>query len=373
MIERLQPEESLTLFLNSYSKDTEILSQLEPATFVDELHRRWMQQHGGNAPEAREAQPESPSRGAMFFVSYTRISDQARAESVVQALLHLGVSAREVWFDRSTIAPSHDFEQRILLGIQGCRYLRGAGDVQRTQQVFDDLGDLIENRIPAPLVEEAASAKRASLDLLSQRYRVVLSFREDFLPELKNWERKVPSLSRHFLRLEAMSGPNAVEAVERAGAAVIESGVGQHIVDFVGRQDATADDSPAELMTIEPVLLSLCCSELNRRRPPDGKIDRALIDEAGQDILESFYRDALADDEVKGLPDVADFIENHLIQGDRFRGTYPVADAIEKGLLLTKRARNWSGNMPAPTCCEANATISRSPPSLRWSFFWQPS
>ena len=186
-------------------------------------------------------------------------------------------------------------------------------------------------------MEEAASAKRASLDLMSQRYRVVLSLREDFLPELKNWEKKIPSLSRHFLRLEPMSRWNAVEAVEQAGAAVIEPGVAPHIVDFVGRQKVIAGHLPAELMTIEPVLLSLCCSELNRRRPSDGKIGRALLDEAGEDILKAFYRDALADDDVKGLPDVEDFIESYLIQGDRFRGSYPVAEAIEKGFLTQRQ------------------------------------
>ena len=122
MIERLRPEESLTLFLHSYSKDTEILSHMEPAAFVDELHRRWMQQHGANAPAPPEPDPWGSLRGAMFFISYSRISDQGRAEAVVQALLDLGVSAQEVWIDRSAIAPGSDYERRILAGIRGCQF-----------------------------------------------------------------------------------------------------------------------------------------------------------------------------------------------------------------------------------------------------------
>jgi WD40 repeat protein len=214
--------------------------------------------------------------------------------------------------------------------------VRSAVDVERTRALFVDLGDLIENGIPKHLDDRAAAAARAALDMFSQRYRVMLSFREDFLPDLRNWERRIPSLARHFLRLEPMSASCAIEAVARAGHAVIEPGMAGEIVNFVGRQEsATAPLNDA--MTIEPVLLSLCCSELNRRRRKGARIDRALIDQAGQDILESFYRDAFADEDVRGLPDVADFIETHLIQGDRFRGDYPVTEAIEKGLLTERQ------------------------------------
>ena len=68
-------------------------------------------------------------------------------------------------------------------------------------------------------------------------------------------------------------------------------------------------------MVIEPVLLSLCCTQLNRGRKPGGKIDQALLKGAGESILEKFYTDALADAEVKGPPDVALFVEDKLIQG----------------------------------------------------------
>jgi hypothetical protein len=74
---------------------------------------------------------------------------------------------------------------------------------------------------------------------------------------------------------------------------------------------------------IEPVLLSLCCYQLNRRRKPGGKIDKALVESVGEDILNSYYEEALADPEVRAGPDVGKFIETYLIQADRFRGNYP--------------------------------------------------
>ena len=41
---------------------------------------------------------------------------------MVDVLLKLGVGANEIWFDRKAIEPGHDFQNRILDGIGGCRF-----------------------------------------------------------------------------------------------------------------------------------------------------------------------------------------------------------------------------------------------------------
>src|SRR5215469_638729 len=231
-------------------------------------------------------------------------------------------------------------------------FSRTAGNVELIKQVFDGLADLIENRIPADLANETARSKRSRFDLLCQRYRIVLSFREDFLPDVRTWERQVPSLLRSSLRLEPMSRERAIETVILSGKTVLEDGektynavdtlrqsfdesakrsaitivddsVAASIVDLVGRRERQSDTIDTSDMVVEPVLLSLCCTQLNRRRPADASIDKRLVEKAGQNILESFYRDALDDPEVIGVPDAARFIEDHLIQGDHFRGDYP--------------------------------------------------
>ena len=212
-------------------------------------------------------------------------------------------------------------------------FSRGGSNVELVKEVFDGLADLIENRIPADIASAAAGPRRARLDLLSQRYRIVLSFREDFLPEVRTWEQKVPSLLRNYLRLDPMSRQRAIDAVERAGQTVLDKDVAPCIVDFVGTFDQTVGLAEASDMVIEPVLLSLCCYQLNRRRAPGARIDKALVLDAGQDILDSFYRDALDDPEVKGPPEVARFIEDYLVQGDRFRGDYPHEEALDKSKL----------------------------------------
>src|SRR5262249_2965084 len=159
----------------------------------------------------------------------------------------------------------------------------------------NSLADLIENRIPREL-DDATKSRRSQLNLLLQRYRVVISFREDYLPELKAWEKDVPSLLRNDLRLEPMTREGAIEAVQGPGQAVPGTDVAPSIVDFVGNI-GKGDKANGEA-AIEPVLLSLCCYQLNRLRKPGGKIDKVLVESAGADILNNYYKAALADPEV---------------------------------------------------------------------------
>lgn len=134
-------------------------------------------------------------------------------------------------------------------------FSRSGGAPERIAAVFDAIADLAENRI----TQEVAADRRhgETFDTLSQRYRMLLSFREDYLPELRTWERKLPSLLRHDLRLEPMALDQAEQAVERAGAAVLAPGAARAIVEFVG---GLGSDARRGTPTIEPALLSLACT-----------------------------------------------------------------------------------------------------------------
>jgi WD40 repeat protein len=216
-------------------------------------------------------------------------------------------------------------------------FSHAGGNAERIGRVFDDMAALIENRIPAELAGEGGTERRSRLDLLSQPYHVVLSFREDYLPDVKTWEKKVPSLLRNnYLRLEPLTRRRAIEAIELAGAAVLEEGVAPAIVDFVGKLDASVAVTENDRAVIEPALLSLFCRQLNLRRG-DKRIDEALIAESGEDILDHFYRQTLDAEDVKGLPDVGRFIQDYLVQGDRFRGLFPKDEALKAQLLSMRQ------------------------------------
>ncbi len=210
-------------------------------------------------------------------------------------------------------------------------FSHGQENAEHMQSTFNTLADLIENRIPKDLAGGNANRDVFSkLDLMRQHYRVVLSFREDFLPEIEGWKEQVPSLLRNRMRLLPMTRQRAVEAATQAGASVLAPGVAQMLVDFVGNLDSSFSGTAS---VIEPVLLSLCCYQLNQRRTPGGKIDAALLRHAGQDILQDFYNEALG-----GMPaTVSQFIETYLIQGNQYRSSYPVDQALQDGFLTRKQ------------------------------------
>jgi conflict system STAND superfamily ATPase len=201
-------------------------------------------------------------------------------------------------------------------------FSRFGGDPGRIAEVIDGLADLAENRIAARVASDRARLE--SLDTLTQRYRMLFAFREDFLPDIRRWLVKMPSLLLHELQLEPMTPDRAERAVERAGRSVLAAGVARLIVDFV----AGREQSRTLQRTIEPALLSLTCTQLNFRRGSE-LIDSTLVSASANNILEDFYRDALKD-----MPErVRRFIEDRLLQGERTRGSYSVDEAIEEGLI----------------------------------------
>jgi hypothetical protein len=168
LIDPLQPQESLTCFLRSYSSQTEILSQTSPADFIAELHQRWTIDHGAAVrPADRTASAEVP-RGTMFFISYSRATDLPRAELLYDALLKQGVAETEVWFDRRTIEPGQDYRRTILDGIRRCRYFlpllsqaangREAGFVFLEWRAANELLEEMNREFVLPVIVDAVYA-----------------------------------------------------------------------------------------------------------------------------------------------------------------------------------------------------------------------
>ena len=65
-------------------------------------------------------------------------------------------------------------------------FSRTGGDATRVGAVFEALADLAENRLERAVADSRRG--RETLDLITQRYRMLLSFREDFLPEVRAWQ-----------------------------------------------------------------------------------------------------------------------------------------------------------------------------------------
>jgi len=225
----------------------------------------------------------------------------------------------------------------------------GAENADAIERLRLDLADLIENRIPADLaqrIEGDASAEH--LDLRGQRYKVLLSFREDFLPEVEGWKGELPSLMRNRLRLLPMSADRALQVVSGNTPAgrtheLVRDDTAREIVRFVaavqtkdekigrGTRLGKIADPSWEHLELEPALLSLVCEGLNEKRKARGQatIDAALLSETGNAIIGDFYQRCVAD-----IPEkTRRFIEDALITEGGFRNSYPLQDALDQGQL----------------------------------------
>ena len=121
LIDALQPEKELIYFLESYSEGTEILTDISPQIFAQQLAQRWLTRHG-SGEQTSISQTEVVPNNTLFFISYCRAPDLTSANQWVDALKALGVADHEIWFDKSAIEPGQDFRERILDGIRTCRY-----------------------------------------------------------------------------------------------------------------------------------------------------------------------------------------------------------------------------------------------------------
>ena len=213
------------------------------------------------------------------------------------------------------------------------------------QRFREDFGDLAENRIPLSLAHalDADDGTPSPLDLRAMRYKALLSFREDYPPDLEGWRRAIPSLGRVRFRLLAMRRDQAMAAVYRTAPHLLDEALAARVVQFVAAERSAAsgngasastapEDAEAETTggTIEPALLSLFCRGLNERRKQQKKtrFDDDLLDKAQQGIISDYYRSC-----IDGMPDaVSEFIESELITEKGFRNFYARDDAVPEHL-----------------------------------------
>ena len=113
------------------------------------------------------------------------------------------------------------FEERFTLGRQW-------PETDARAEVFlTELSQLVENR-PPPLLKtkfESHAAGIGNYDFDKHSCNVVLSLREDFLPELENLRDRFPSILENTLRLQAMSEAQAIEVVLGPGSHLVSGQV----------------------------------------------------------------------------------------------------------------------------------------------------
>jgi len=202
----------------------------------------------------------------------------------------------------------------------------------------NDLGDLAENRIPADLSSriEADESVAARFDLRSRNYKLLISLREDYLPDLEEWCRLIPALGRARIRLLPLNRDDAFDAVHQPAKDLMTAALAKRVVDIVAGENLHREGETAVADVehrgdgqgasyLEPALLSLFCRELNeeRKRLGQERFEEQLVESGKSGILSNYYSACVRD-----LPHAAEFVEDQLITEKGFRNSYAREDAV---------------------------------------------
>jgi formylglycine-generating enzyme required for sulfatase activity len=236
----------------------------------------------------------------------------------------------EFWSERHRIVVPllvfDQFEEVFTLGA------RDRARAQATNAFLIELADLVEARPPLQLrarLELEPPGKRPSeaarFTFERHRYKVLLTLREDFLPDLEALGDKMGSVAHNRFRLERMNGVAALQAVNQAKD-IISPEVAERVVRFVAAADPADEFVELVNLEVEPALLSVVCGELNsqrlERREP--RITERALDGSQNQILSDFYERSIAD---LSEP-VCTFVEEKLLTRRGFRNLVVYDEAL---------------------------------------------
>lgn len=298
-------------------------------------------------------------RGADFLPIYVRLDHAGRGVSPVRQIKE---AIRQAFASEKTDAPMPGLEQTLWEYFHGQKTgfwkegfipvipvlvfdqfeelftIGRAGDASKTvaTEFVEELAALVEN-VPPPSVKTRLDANPNEAVAFSHEahlYKIVLSLREDYLAELEDLARVMPSLRYNRLSLRPFTGLQAAEVIVKPGAGLVEEGLAPRIIRFVAasthKEGGGAVPPEKELaeIQVEPALLSLFCRELNNKRIAAGraKITGDLLEGTSREILADFYEGSM-----HGIPAaVRAFIEDDLVTVDGFRDSEDLGNALRR-------------------------------------------
>jgi formylglycine-generating enzyme required for sulfatase activity len=276
--------------------------------------------------------PEKPDLAGQVKNAIVREAERSRVEApkpqpkeTLWEYFHR--SDAEFWSERHRLVIPllvfDQFEEVFTLGA------RDRSREQATNAFLLELADLVEARPPLQLrarLELEPPGKRPSeaarFTFERHRYKILLTLREDFLPDLEALADRMGSVAHNRFRLERMNGVAALQAVNQAKH-IISPEVAERVVRFVA-----AADPHDELVNleVEPALLSVVCGELNSQRLErrEAQITERALEGSQNQILSDFYERSIAD-----LSEaVCTFVEEKLLTRRGFRNLVVYDEAL---------------------------------------------
>jgi WD40 repeat protein len=197
-----------------------------------------------------------------------------------------------------------------------------------TAGLVGTLTSLAEGSPPAAVKArlDANPAEAKDFSFARHNYKILLSLREDFLPDLEALRKSIRTIGINRLRLCRMTGENALRVVLLPGRALLDADIAERAVRFVAGEEPGEEPAPLPELEIEPALLSIVCRELNNKRRARGEasITADLLEGNRTAILTDLYERSL-----DGLPpEVRTFIEERLLTVSGFRDSVALENAL---------------------------------------------
>lgn len=204
-------------------------------------------------------------------------------------------------------------------------------DKAETDRFFKNISELCDNITPDYIKTYLSENNKYVKYPDNTDTRLVITLREDFLPRLEEQACNIPALKRNRFSLQAINGQQAMEIIMKPEPGLVSEDVALNIIRSVsGNQDVTANN--LKDVEVEPSLLSLYCSELDIKRVNnrDNVISQKLVDEAGKNIINDFYKEKVS----HVSPEAVSFLESRLLTKNGYRDSAPLEDtlAAPKGL-----------------------------------------
>ncbi len=276
--------------------------------------------------------PDKPDLTAQVKTAIAREAERSKVEApkpqpkeTLWEYFHR--SDADFWSERHRIVVPllvfDQFEEVFTLGA------RDRSRAHATNAFLLELADLVEARPPLQLrarLELEPPGKRPSeaarFTFERHRYKVLLTLREDFLPDLEALGDKMVSVAHNRFRLERMNGVAALQAVNQAKH-IIAPDVAERVVRFVAAADPNDELVNLE---VEPALLSVVCGELNSQRLErrEARITEKSLEGSQNQILSDFYERSIAD---LSEP-VCTFVEEKLLTRRGFRNLVVYDEAL---------------------------------------------
>lgn len=225
---------------------------------------------------------------------------------------------------------------------------------EQVRAFFDELADLLNDVMPdylqSAVQQTSASASGGSMfdgldfHLPDNRYmqdanfHLVLALREDYLSYLERYSSRIPALKQNRYGLLPITYSEAMEIITQPRPGLVSEEVADKIIRQVVTDEDINPDTP-----VDSAILSLFLSRLYEKKGDAPTIERRLVEEQGDALLEDFYAEIVAPLDKKTVW----FLEDTLINADGHRENVtleslyknawlsrPTVDTLEKSHLL---------------------------------------